>query len=274
MSAAPPSPATASSSASSSAPSSSSSSSTSSSPSSPPTPDTGADVVVTCRGLAHAWGLTPALRGVDLTLRRGRITGFLGRNGAGKSTTMRVLAGALVPDAGVVLVDGVSARAPAARARVGWAPEEPAVAAGLTVLEQLQFAGRLRGLVGAALRAAVTSAIDSLDLTDVEMKLCGALSKGTRQRVGTAMALLGAPAVLLLDEPAAGLDPAQVARLRALLRQLRDGGCAILLSSHVTAELEAVADDVVAIAGGRTVFAGGRDALGDAVRAAAGAAAP
>jgi ABC-2 type transport system ATP-binding protein len=270
MSAAPPSPATASSSASSSV--STSSSSTSSS--SPAATDAGAAVVVTCRGLAHAWGLTPALRGVDLTLRRGRITGFLGRNGAGKSTTMRVLAGALVPDAGVVLVDGVLAHAPAARARVGWAPEEPAVAAGLTVREQLQFAGRLRGLAGAALRTAVDSAVASLDLMDVETKLCGALSKGTRQRVGTAMALLGTPAVLLLDEPAAGLDPAQATRLRALLRQLRDGGCAILLSSHVTAELEAVADDVVAIAGGRTVFAGGRDALADAVRAAAGAAAP
>jgi ABC-2 type transport system ATP-binding protein len=243
----------------------------SSSPGAPAGRD-GVAPVVHCRGVAHAWGASPSLVDVNLALVPGRITGFLGRNGAGKSTTMRVLAGVIEPDAGVVTVGGVAAHRPAARARVGFAPEEPALASGLTVVEQLRFAGRLRGLRGRPLEDGVAAVIDSLDLTDVKMRLCGALSKGTRQRVGTAMALLGAPAVLLLDEPGAGLDPTQASRLRALLLDRRAQGAAILLSSHVVAELEAVVDDVVVIAGGRTVFAGPRSALAEAVIAAAGSA--
>jgi ABC-2 type transport system ATP-binding protein len=239
--------------------------------SSPSTSSPDAPIVV-ARALRHAWAGAAALDGVDLAVRPGRITGFLGRNGAGKTTTMRILAGALVADGGGAVVAGCAAHDARARAQVGWAPEEPAVAAGLTVREQLEFAARLRAV--SDVRGGVRDVIDSVGLTDCETKLCGLLSKGTRQRVGLAMALLGAPRVLLLDEPTAGLDPAQVASLRALLLRRRADGAAILFSTHVTAEVEALADDVVVVAAGRTVHAGGRETFAAAFAAVAGAAVP
>lgn len=215
------------------------------------------DVVVTARGLAFHHGV----RDVSLTLRRGRITGFLGRNGAGKSTTLKLLAGALLPVRGSVSVDVdgvgcVAAHDARARAVVGYAPEEAGVDAAAAVREQLLFAATLRGLRGASAARAVGAVLAALDLQSVEAKLCGLLSKGTRQRVGIAQALLGEPRVLLLDEPTAGLDPAQVASLRALLLTKKNAGVAILLSSHVTAEIAAIADDVVAIDDGAVAFDG------------------
>jgi ABC-2 type transport system ATP-binding protein len=229
----------------------------------------GTTAVLTARALRHAWGAHPALVDVHLDLHAGRITGFLGRNGAGKSTTLRILAGVVVPAGGTVRVQGLAAHDARARRRVGWAPEEPAVSGGLTVREQLAFAARLRGLADAEARNEIAQVIDSLDLRSVESKLCMALSRGTRQRVGTAMAFLGRPAVLLLDEPTAGLDPAQVAGLRTSLVARRAEGAAILLSSHVTAELEGLVDDVVVLARGRTVHVSGRDRFAQAVAAVA-----
>lgn len=219
------------------------------------------DVVVQASHVAFRWGVVD----VDLALRKGRITGFLGKNGAGKSTTMKLLAGVLVPSSGSVVVDGVAADSAVARAKIGWAPEEPAVHPALTVREQMKFAAQLR-CVGAA--RDVDEALGALDLRSVEMKTCGTLSKGTRQRLGVAMALLGRPTVLLLDEPTSGLDPSQVVNLRALLLRRRDDGVAILLSSHVTAEIAAVADDVTAIRDGRTVHAGSKDTLDIAIAGA------
>jgi len=204
------------------------------------------------------------VRDVSLTLQRGAITGFLGRNGAGKSTTMRLLAGVLVPQRGTVTLDGEPVTSARARARIGWAPEEPPTAAGLSVREHLAFA---RSLAPGAGRG-VDDVVAALDLSAVVDRLAGALSKGTRQRLGVAMALLGAPDVLLLDEPAAGLDPAQVLALRELLRAEKARGAAILLSSHVVAELGALVDHVVAIRDGVTVFAGPAGQLDEATAAA------
>ena len=214
-------------------------------------------------GFAFAGGA--GVLDVSLVLVPGRITGFLGRNGAGKTTTMRLLAGVLVPQKGRALVDGVSTSSSAGRRLIGFAPEEPPTSPGLTVREQLHFAARLAG-PGLGMADVVTV----LDLGASLDRLVGVLSKGTRQRVGTAMALLGAPRVLLLDEPTAGLDPAQVLVLRDVLRSVRDAGTAILLSSHVVAEVAALCDDVTAIAAGRTVYAGDIGSLAVAVNAAIG----
>ncbi len=234
----------------------------------------GSDAIVAARHLAHRYGGEVGVVDVDVTLFAGRITGFLGRNGAGKSTTMKILAGVLVPAGGTatVVVDGVhrAAHTAAARRCVGWSPEEPAVHPALTVAEQLRFAARLRGSRSVAVD--VAEVVNDLDLASVETKLCGSLSKGTRQRVGVAMALLGRPRVLLLDEPTAGLDPAQVQALRALLLRRRGDGAAILLSSHVTAEIEAIADDVTAIQAGRTVHHGDQSTLAAAVALVSGSA--
>lgn len=228
------------------------------------------EVVLVARQLGFRWGAVA----VDLELHRGRITGFLGRNGAGKSTTMKLLAGVIVPSRGSVSVrvDGVdlAASTSQARAQVGWAPEEPAVHPALTVREQLRFAAELRGVRGLAAKNAVNAVMLALDLVAVADATCGTLSKGTRQRVGVAMALLGTPQILLLDEPTAGLDPAQVEALRALLLEKKRAGAAILLSSHIIAEVEAIADDVVAIVDGVTRHHGDRSTLATAVALVSG----
>jgi ABC-2 type transport system ATP-binding protein len=204
----------------------------------------------------------------DVTLHAapGRIVGFLGRNGAGKTTTMRVLAGILAAQQGQATLNGVDVHLWSARRSIGYAPEEPALLSSLTVREHLEDAARLadRGRT-------IDDVVAALDLAAVVDRLAGVLSKGTRQRVGTAMALLGTPQALILDEPTAGLDPAQVLALRDVLREARDRGCAVLLSSHVVTEVSAIADDVVAITGGRTVHEGTIETLEAAVNAAIGA---
>jgi ABC-2 type transport system ATP-binding protein len=231
------------------------------------------DVVVCADHLAWRYGASGSgVHDVSLTLRRGAVTGFLGRNGAGKSTTMRLLAGVLVPQAGTVTLNGVPMTSYRARVRVGWAPEEPATVASLTVREHLRSAHDLAHHHGAG--RSVDDVIAALDLGAVVDRLAGALSKGTRQRLGVAMALVGAPEVVLLDEPTAGLDPAQILALRTLLRAERARGAAVLLSSHVVPELEAIADDVVAIAAGQTVFTGPVSAIVDATAAALSIACP
>ena len=223
---------------------------------------------------SYGAGVGSGVDGITLALHPGTITGFLGRNGAGKTTTIKLLAGVLVPQRGTITVGGLpsssssSASSSAARTRIGWAPEDPPTVAGMTVREHLQTAMDLAASTPSAGHRSIDNVVMALDLGAVVHRLAGALSKGTRQRLGVAMALCGAPAVLLLDEPTAGLDPAQVDALRQLIRAEAARGAAILLSSHVTAELAAVADDVVAINAGRTVFAGPIGSLEEATRAA------
>ena len=231
-------------------------------------PQTG-DVLVQASGVAWSWGEGSGngVTRVDMTLHRGRITGFLGRNGAGKTTTIKLLAGVLVSQRGTITVCGMPSWSSSARARVGWAPEEPPVVAGMSVREHLLTARALAAQAPGPGRS-VDDVVAALDLGAVVGRLAGSLSKGTRQRLGIAMALCGAPDVLLLDEPTAGLDPAQVEGLRQLIRAEAARGTAVLLSSHVTAELAAVADDVVAINAGCTVFVGPIAALDEATRAA------
>ena len=239
------------------------------------------DVILAARGLRYSFGAGTdargaAVDGVDLDLVAGTITGFLGQNGAGKSTTMRLLAGELIPSAGTITVGGASIAKAAARRAVGWAPETPPLHPAMTVLEHLRLAddlaadaaGERAHILGGAERCSVERAIEALDLGPVRRRLCNALSKGNRQRVAVAAAILGAPSVLLLDEPSSGLDPEQRRRLMALVRQRRDSGVAILVSSHLTGELAEMCDDVVAIANGRTVFRGPSSEMARAVAAA------
>jgi ABC-2 type transport system ATP-binding protein len=179
---------------------------------------------------------------VSLALDRGEVLGLLGVNGAGKSTTLRMVAGVLEPSRGTVALDGVDIQEQpeAARRGIGYLPETPPLHVELNVVEYLSFCARLHGVAPAP---AVDRAIERCDLGDVRRRLIGALSKGFRQRVGLAQAILHAPKLIVLDEPASGLDPVQANNLRALIRGLR-AEHAVILSTHVLPDVVACCDRV------------------------------
>lgn len=204
-------------------------------------------------GLTHRFGTTKALDGVDLAVEAGRIHGFLGRNGAGKTTLIRALLGLLVPDSGRVEVLGTpvrGGRTPAALwSRVGCLVEGPGLYPALSVTDHLSMAARLRGLPRSA-APAVTELLDLGRYLDVPAR---ALSLGNRQRLGLALALIHRPALVVLDEPGNGLDPAGVVDVRDLLRRLAEEGTTVFMSSHLIGEVARTADHVSIIHAGRLV---------------------
>lgn len=188
----------------------------------------------------------PAVRDLSLDLRAGQVLGLLGINGAGKSTTLAMIAGALRPDNGVIRLQGqdFSEHPELARQVIGWLPEGAPLWPELTVREHLDAHGRLRGIPGAALNTARDAVLERLELGDLSRRLAGVLSQGQRQRLGLACALLHRPPLLVLDEPANALDPVQVVALRSLLRELAANGTAVILSTHQLTEVTAVCDRV------------------------------
>lgn len=188
----------------------------------------------------------PAVQGLSLTLDSGQVLGLLGINGAGKSTTLSMIAGALSPDSGQIRLNGEDflERPELARQVIGWLPERAPLWPELTVIEHLEAHGRLRGLASAALCQARDAVLERLDLTSLSRRLAGVLSQGQRQRLGLACALLHKPRLLVLDEPANALDPVQVSMLRTLIREVADQGTAVILSTHLLAEVTAVCDRV------------------------------
>jgi ABC-2 type transport system ATP-binding protein len=226
--------------------------------------------VIEARQLTKRFGGRTAIEGVSLHVARGEVVGFLGPNGAGKSTTFRILAGVFPPDAGRALVDGLDLeREPlAARRRLGYAPERPALHPDLTVAAQLALVAGLRDVPAADRGRAVDESIARAGLLDVRGRRTGALSRGMQQRVGLAAALVGDPPALLLDEPTAGLDPAQSSSTRRLVRDLgRDR--AVLVSSHVLGDVEALCDRVVILHEGRVLADGDPVALAARLRRSA-----
>ena len=177
---------------------------------------------------------------LTLRLRAGEVLGLLGVNGAGKSTALMLMAAVLAPDAGRVELNGVDLAEFPNRARdhIGYLPEQAPLWPELTVREQLDAHGRLRGRRGAALSDARDELLQRLDLAPLAQRLCAQLSLGQRQRVGLACALLHRPGLLVLDEPGNGLDPLQAERVRALLRERAADGAAIVISTHLLAEVE------------------------------------
>jgi ABC-2 type transport system ATP-binding protein len=188
----------------------------------------------------------PAVQDLSLTLSRGEVLGLLGVNGAGKSTTLSMIAGALRPDSGDIRLNGVDflEQPELARRWIGWLPERAPVWSELSVSEHLDAHGRLRGLRGVGLREARAAIIEQLELQPLARRLAGVLSQGQRQRLGLACALLHKPALLVLDEPANALDPVQVAALRRLIREQAAAGTAVILSTHLLTEVTAVCDRV------------------------------
>jgi ABC-2 type transport system ATP-binding protein len=213
--------------------------------------------MVEVEGLVRRFGSVVAVQGATFSVPRGSIAGILGPNGAGKTSTLRMLAGALQPTGGAISIAGIDMRTRPREARrhVGYLPEHNPLHPELRVDEQLAYRGRLHGLHGRSLRRAIAEVAALCQLDGVRRRLVGVLSKGYRQRVGLAAALIARPALLILDEPTSGLDPSQLTEFRSLLRGLR-AAHTILLSSHVLAEIDALCDRLVMIRAGRVVAAG------------------
>jgi ABC-2 type transport system ATP-binding protein len=194
---------------------------------------------------------------VALSLDRGSVLGLLGVNGAGKTTTLRMICGVLAPSSGRVFVDGTDIREDSRHtaSALGYLPETPPLYAELRVAEYLTFCARLRRLRGKALSASVENVIEHCGLGDVRHRLIGNLSKGYQQRVGIAQAIVHDPALIVLDEPASGLDPLQSANIRALIRELGKER-AVILSTHLIADVSQCCDRVAILHRGRLRYDG------------------
>lgn len=208
--------------------------------------------------LRKQYGRTKAVDGISFSFSSGQIFGFVGPNGAGKSTTMRILATLDEPTAGDAFLDGVSVTQEPEKARklVGYVPDELPTHRDMSVHEYLDFYGRAYGLRCGQRKQVVDSVEEFTNLTGIREKLLVALSKGMKQRVSVARALLHDPPVLIMDEPAAGLDPRARVELRELLKLLSWQGKAILISSHILTELAEVCNGAVIIERGRILSAG------------------
>ena len=205
-------------------------------------------------GLTKRYARTVAVDDVSFEVTKGQIVGFLGPNGAGKTTTMRVLTCFLPPTQGKAEVAGfdVTTHSMDVKRRIGYLPETPPLYPEMEVCEYLQFAGRLKGVSKADLAKRVDEASQRCAITDVTKKLIGKLSRGYRQRVGLAQALIHNPDVLILDEPTSGLDPKQIHETRDLIRKL-SGDHTIILSTHILSEVEASCERVIIINKGKVV---------------------
>jgi ABC-2 type transport system ATP-binding protein len=208
--------------------------------------------MIEVRDLTKRYGEREAVHSITFSVDRGQILGFLGPNGAGKTTTMRMLTGFLPPSSGTARVAGydVFTHSAEVRRRIGYLPENPPLYMDMTVRSYLAFVARLKGLSRARLVEARDRVLERTGLTDVAGRLLGHLSKGYRQRVGLAQALVHDPEVLVLDEPTIGLDPRQIIDIRRLIKELA-GDRTVILSTHILPEVAQLCDKVVIINEGR-----------------------
>jgi ABC-2 type transport system ATP-binding protein len=202
------------------------------------------------------YGSRAALGGVSFELAEGSALGLLGPNGAGKTTALRLLLGFAAPTSGVVTLRGHDPRDPRARRGVGYLPERVSLPDRATVASAVTLSAGLAGLAGADRGAAVAEMLDYVGLGERARDRIGELSKGLRQRVGFAMALIGKPALLLLDEPNSGLDPLGIRDARTWIQRARDEGAAVLLCSHGLSEIERTCDRVAILDSGKLAASG------------------
>ncbi len=218
--------------------------------------------MIRASGLSKRFGRFPAVDSVDLEIPRGEVVGFLGPNGAGKTTTIRMICGYLRPTAGSIVVDGLDVVRDrrGVQRRIGYLPESAPLYSEMRVGEYLSFRARLYGLRGEGRTRAIERAAERCGLKEVRRRPIHQLSRGYRQRVGLAAALLHEPPVIILDEPTAGLDPAQIRQFRQLLGELA-GRHTILLSTHNLAEVELTCHRIIMLARGRVWAAGTLESL-------------
>ena len=210
--------------------------------------------MIQAQGLTHYYGPYPAIQDVNFNVKKGEILGFLGPNGAGKTTTMRILTGFMPPTRGKVTLDGydVVEQSLDVRRRVGYLPETVPLYTDMSVTSYLKYMGTLRGMSPRAIKSRLDDVVDVCRMGDYRKTQIGKLSKGFRQRVGIAQAILHEPQVLVLDEPTIGIDPIQVVETRRLIQDLgRDQ--TVVLSSHILPEVSMICDRVLIINEGRIV---------------------
>ena len=225
--------------------------------------------MIEIKNLVKRYGTHCAVDHLSFTVEDGEVFGFLGPNGAGKSTTMNLMTGYLAPTAGEICVEGhdLLKEPDAARRCIGYLPEQPPLYPDMTVGEFLRFAAELKGIPKGDRSQQLQKVLALTHLEDMEGRLIGNLSKGYRQRVGLAQAILGFPPIIILDEPTVGLDPKQVVEIRALIRQLSREHT-VILSSHILSEIRAVCDKVLIIRKGRFVVCDRPEALEQTLSAA------
>ena len=212
--------------------------------------------------LTKYYGDFLAVDDVSFQIAEGHVYGFLGPNGAGKTTTMNIMTGCLSPTSGSVTVGGFDILAAPEQAKhlIGYLPEQPPLYLNETPVEYLRFVGEAKGLRGEELDRQISEVIGQVKIREVAHRRISALSKGYRQRVGIAQALLGSPKVIILDEPTVGLDPLQIIEIRDLIRQLGQAHT-VILSSHILSEVQAICEKILIIAHGKLLAFGDPDQL-------------
>ena len=213
--------------------------------------------MIVAEGVGKFYGARPALKDVSFRIEKGEVVGFLGLNGAGKTTALKILCGLLIPSMGHVRIDGkdgvVEARA--VRRRIGFLPDRPPLYPEMTVRSMLTYAGRLHGVSSSRIGPRVSEVLELAHLHDVADTLVEHLSHGYRQRVGIAQAILHEPMLVILDEPISGLDPAQIVAMRGLIRGLKEKHT-VLLSSHILGEISQTCDRILVLHEGHVVAQG------------------
>lgn len=216
--------------------------------------------VVDARGVHKQFGATHAVAGVDLQVHAGELFGLIGHNGAGKSTLFKMMLGLIRPSAGEIRIDGTEVMGRhfrAVRRTVGYLPESVVLYDNLTAVETLQFFARLKGVA----RPDIAGVLERVGLSHAARRRVREYSKGMRQRLGFAQALLGSPRILFLDEPTTGLDPEAIRGFYAILRGLRDDGVTVIITSHILAEIQERVDRLAIMASGRVQACGTVQAL-------------
>ncbi len=210
--------------------------------------------MISVEHLTKCYGDFTAVDDLSFEIDEGHVYGFLGPNGAGKSTTMNIMTGCLSATSGRVLIDGhdIFEEPNSAKKLIGYLPEQPPLYMSETPLEYLRFVGEAKGLRGEELERQIQEVIDQTKIAEVQHKRISALSKGYRQRVGIAQALLGKPRVIILDEPTVGLDPIQIIEIRELIKELGRSHT-VIFSSHILSEVQTICDEILMIARGKLV---------------------
>lgn len=218
--------------------------------------------MIEVQDLTHYYGERKAVEGLRFQIARNEIVGFLGLNGAGKSTTLKILAGLVVPSSGTIRIDGVDIvqAEEAFRARIGYLPEEPPLYREMTVREFVRFCGQLKGMSASAVEARLPEVLATCQLTHRADQVINELSHGYRKRTGIAQAIIHRPALVILDEPISGLDPSQIVEMRQVIRNLAKD-CTVLISSHILSEISETCDRILILHNGKIAAEGTEETL-------------